>query len=60
MLSVSPIDGWDKFSHRYTKKEFGKWELILPPKHDNSPAVDHNSKLKVENKTSSCLFSHFQ
>ncbi|KAI9547974.1 hypothetical protein NQZ68_012991 [Dissostichus eleginoides] len=37
-----------KFTHPYTKQEFGKWELILPPKHDNSPAVDHNSKLKVE------------
>ncbi|XP_029302388.1 1,4-alpha-glucan-branching enzyme [Cottoperca gobio] len=41
------FNGWEKFSHPYTKKEFGKWELILPPKHDKSPAVDHNSKLKV-------------
>lgn len=49
-LSVCvPIDGWNKFSHPYSKKEFGKWELIVPPKHDNAPAVDHNTKLKVEN-----------
>ncbi|MED6265598.1 hypothetical protein CHARACLAT_027064 [Characodon lateralis] len=40
-------DGWDKFSHPYSKKEFGKWELVLPPKPDNSPAVDHNTRLKV-------------
>lgn len=53
----SLIDGWDKFSFPYTKKEFGKWELILPPKHDKSPAVDHNTRLKVENRTSSYLFS---
>uniref|UniRef100_A0AAX7VMH5 1,4-alpha-glucan branching enzyme n=1 Tax=Astatotilapia calliptera TaxID=8154 RepID=A0AAX7VMH5_ASTCA len=47
LFLTGDFNGWDKFSHRYTKKEFGKWELILPPKHDNSPAVDHNSKLKV-------------
>lgn len=59
-LCFPPIDGWDKFSHPYAKKEFGKWELILPPKYDKSPAVDHNTKLKVENKTSSYLFSRPQ
>ncbi|XP_026867810.2 1,4-alpha-glucan-branching enzyme [Electrophorus electricus] len=41
------FNGWDKFSHPYKKKQFGKWELQLPPKEDNSPAVAHNSKLKV-------------
>ena len=49
-LCFLPIDGWDKFAHPYTKKEFGKWELLLPPKPDKSPAVDHNTKLKVGNK----------
>uniref|UniRef100_A0A3B5LH48 1,4-alpha-glucan branching enzyme n=1 Tax=Xiphophorus couchianus TaxID=32473 RepID=A0A3B5LH48_9TELE len=39
--------GWDKFSCPYSKKEFGKWELTIPPKPDNSPAVDHHTKLKV-------------
>lgn len=57
-LLCSPTDAWEKFTHPYTKQEFGKWELILPPKHDNSPAVDHNSKLKVEKWTSLCLVSH--
>uniref|UniRef100_A0A3Q0R0T6 1,4-alpha-glucan branching enzyme n=1 Tax=Amphilophus citrinellus TaxID=61819 RepID=A0A3Q0R0T6_AMPCI len=47
LFLTGDFNGWDKFSHPYTKKEFGKWELILPPKHDKSPAVDHNSKLKV-------------
>lgn len=54
---ASPIDNWNKFSHPYTKKDFGKWELILLPRHDKSPAVDHNTKLKVDNRTSSYLFS---
>ncbi|KAK5929648.1 hypothetical protein CgunFtcFv8_010867 [Champsocephalus gunnari] len=47
LFLTGDFNAWDKFTHPYTKQEFGKWELILPPKHDNSPAVDHNSKLKV-------------
>uniref|UniRef100_A0A7N6BF30 1,4-alpha-glucan branching enzyme n=1 Tax=Anabas testudineus TaxID=64144 RepID=A0A7N6BF30_ANATE len=46
LFLTGDFNNWDKFSHPYTKKEFGKWELILPPKHDKSPAVDHNTKLK--------------
>uniref|UniRef100_A0A3Q3VVG0 1,4-alpha-glucan branching enzyme n=1 Tax=Mola mola TaxID=94237 RepID=A0A3Q3VVG0_MOLML len=47
LFLTGDFNGWDKFSHPYTKKEFGKWELILQPKYDRSPAVDHNTKLKV-------------
>ncbi|KAF3847457.1 hypothetical protein F7725_020485 [Dissostichus mawsoni] len=47
LFLTGDFNAWEKFTHPYTKQEFGKWELILPPKHDNSPAVDHNSKLKV-------------
>ncbi|XP_033952864.1 1,4-alpha-glucan-branching enzyme [Pseudochaenichthys georgianus] len=47
LFLTGDFNAWEKFAHPYTKQEFGKWELILPPKHDNSPAVDHNSKLKV-------------
>uniref|UniRef100_A0A3P9IGV1 1,4-alpha-glucan branching enzyme n=1 Tax=Oryzias latipes TaxID=8090 RepID=A0A3P9IGV1_ORYLA len=47
LFLTGDFNDWNKFSHPYAKKEFGKWELILPPKHDGSPAVDHNSKLKV-------------
>lgn len=43
------LDGWNKFSHPYTQKDFGKWQLHLPPKEDNTPAVAHGSKLKVCN-----------
>ncbi|XP_020501966.2 1,4-alpha-glucan-branching enzyme [Labrus bergylta] len=47
LFLTGDFNGWDKFAHPYTKKEFGKWELVLPPKPDKSPAVDHNTKLKV-------------
>lgn len=41
------IDGWNRDSHPYRKLEYGKWELILPPKSDGSPAIPHLSELKV-------------
>ncbi|KAK5868918.1 hypothetical protein PBY51_009891 [Eleginops maclovinus] len=47
LFLTGDFNAWEKFTHPYTKKEFGKWELVLPPKPDNSPAVDHKSKLKV-------------
>ncbi|KAF7700169.1 1,4-alpha-glucan-branching enzyme [Silurus meridionalis] len=47
LFLTGDFNGWDKFSHPYKKMEFGKWELHIPPKEDNSPAVAHNSKLKV-------------
>ncbi|XP_032401297.1 1,4-alpha-glucan-branching enzyme [Xiphophorus hellerii] len=47
LFLTGEFNGWDKFSYPYSKKEFGKWELTIPPKPDNSPAVDHHTKLKV-------------
>uniref|UniRef100_A0A673YM44 1,4-alpha-glucan-branching enzyme-like n=1 Tax=Salmo trutta TaxID=8032 RepID=A0A673YM44_SALTR len=47
LFLTGDFNGWDNFSHPYKKKEFGKWELCLPPKHDKSPAIEHNTKLKV-------------
>lgn len=52
LFLTGDFNGWDKFSHSYTKKEFGKWELHIPPKEDKTPAVTHNSKLKVVVHTS--------
>lgn len=40
-------DGWNPFSHPYQKKDYGKWELFLPPGPDGFPPVPHGSKLKV-------------
>ncbi|XP_077578308.1 1,4-alpha-glucan-branching enzyme isoform X2 [Stigmatopora nigra] len=47
LFLTGDFNGWDKFSHPYSKKDFGKWELLVPPKRDGSPAVEHGSKLKV-------------
>ncbi|XP_056141203.1 1,4-alpha-glucan-branching enzyme [Lampris incognitus] len=41
------FNDWNTKSHPYTKKEYGKWELYLPPKQDKSPAVAHETKLKL-------------
>ncbi|XP_058885659.1 1,4-alpha-glucan-branching enzyme-like [Acipenser ruthenus] len=38
---------WNTSSHPYNKREHGKWDLIVPPKVDKSPAVPHGSILKV-------------
>lgn len=41
------FNNWNTTSHPYTKKDYGKWELTLPPQSDQSPAVEHLSKLKL-------------
>lgn len=41
------FNDWNSTSHPYTKMDFGKWELSLPPKADGSPTVEHQSKLKL-------------
>ncbi|XP_051535388.1 1,4-alpha-glucan-branching enzyme-like isoform X2 [Myxocyprinus asiaticus] len=46
LFLTGDFNGWNKFSHPYTKKEFGKWELHIPPKEDGTPAVTHNTMLK--------------
>ncbi|XP_023259387.1 1,4-alpha-glucan-branching enzyme [Seriola lalandi dorsalis] len=47
LFLTGDFNDWNKFANPYTKKEFGKWELILPAKYDKSPAVTHKTKLKV-------------
>ncbi|KAG5837473.1 hypothetical protein ANANG_G00239620 [Anguilla anguilla] len=47
LFLTGDFNGWDNFSHPYKKKEYGKWELYIPPKEDKSAAVAHLSKLKV-------------
>uniref|UniRef100_A0A672SZ93 1,4-alpha-glucan branching enzyme n=1 Tax=Sinocyclocheilus grahami TaxID=75366 RepID=A0A672SZ93_SINGR len=54
LFLTGDFNGWDNFSHPYTKKEFGKWELHIPPKEDKTPAVAHNSKLKAAFIRSKC------
>jgi len=43
---MSFIDDWNRTSHKYEKREFGKWKLFLPAKDGISP-IKHGSKYKV-------------
>lgn len=47
MKTVVFLDGWNRDSHPYNKLEYGKWELILPPNSDGTPAIKHLSEIKV-------------
>ncbi|XP_035670503.1 1,4-alpha-glucan-branching enzyme-like isoform X2 [Branchiostoma floridae] len=44
---MGDFNGWNKTSHSFEKKPFGKWELVLPPKDDGSCPLDHLSKYKL-------------
>uniref|UniRef100_A0A5S6R4S6 CBM_48 domain-containing protein n=1 Tax=Trichuris muris TaxID=70415 RepID=A0A5S6R4S6_TRIMR len=41
------FNGWDRTSHPYDRKEFGRWELYIPPKEDGSCPIPHGSVLKI-------------
>uniref|UniRef100_A0A673YXL3 1,4-alpha-glucan branching enzyme n=1 Tax=Salmo trutta TaxID=8032 RepID=A0A673YXL3_SALTR len=47
LFLTGDFNDWNSTSHPYTKKEYGKWELYLPPKSNKSPAIEHETKLKV-------------
>ncbi|CAG9861487.1 unnamed protein product [Phyllotreta striolata] len=47
LFLTGDFNGWNRDSHPYKKLEYGKWELILPPKEDGSPAIQHLSNLKI-------------
>ncbi|GAB6022243.1 1,4-alpha-glucan branching enzyme [Chamberlinius hualienensis] len=41
------FNGWNRVSHPYTKLDYGKWELRIPPTADGKCPIPHNSKIKV-------------
>ncbi|XP_048728649.2 1,4-alpha-glucan-branching enzyme-like [Ostrea edulis] len=47
------FNGWNQTRYSFTKGEFGKWELKIPPNSDGSCPVPHNSKIKLVIKTKS-------
>ncbi|XP_074596914.1 1,4-alpha-glucan-branching enzyme [Brevipalpus obovatus] len=47
------FNGWSSTSHPYKKLDFGKWELIIPPLEDGSPAIKHLDKIKISVRTRS-------
>uniref|UniRef100_A0A914ZVN0 1,4-alpha-glucan branching enzyme n=1 Tax=Parascaris univalens TaxID=6257 RepID=A0A914ZVN0_PARUN len=44
---VGDFNNWNNQSHQYKKLEYGRWELIIPPKPDGSCPIDHLSIIKV-------------
>uniref|UniRef100_A0A8C1SDI3 1,4-alpha-glucan branching enzyme n=1 Tax=Cyprinus carpio TaxID=7962 RepID=A0A8C1SDI3_CYPCA len=52
------FNSWEKQSHPFTQKEYGKWELYLSPKVDKSPAIKHLTKLKVLNTSRHLMASY--
>jgi 1,4-alpha-glucan branching enzyme len=53
LFLTGEFNGWNRDSHPYKKKEYGKWELIIPPNRDGSCAISHLSELKVVVETQS-------
>lgn len=47
------FNNWDSSSHPYTRLEFGKWQLTLPPNADGSPLLRHLSEIKIVVETQS-------
>ncbi|XP_023311807.1 1,4-alpha-glucan-branching enzyme [Anoplophora glabripennis] len=47
LFLAGEFNGWNRDSHPYNKLEFGKWELILPPNSDGTPAIKHLSEIKI-------------
>lgn len=48
MLNLTgDFNGWDKYSHSCVKNQYGVWELFLPNRPDGTPAISHQSNLKI-------------
>lgn len=51
------FNNWQQTQYPFTRLEFGKWELHIPPNQDGSCPIPHNSKVKlvVKNKAGQLL-----
>ncbi|XP_049805932.1 1,4-alpha-glucan-branching enzyme [Schistocerca nitens] len=47
------FNNWNRQSHPYARREYGKWELHIPPRPDGSCPIDHMSEIKIIVKTHS-------
>ncbi|KAK3909486.1 1,4-alpha-glucan-branching enzyme [Frankliniella fusca] len=50
---VGDFNGWNNESHPFTKLEYGKWEINIPPSSDGSCAIKHLSEIKLAIRTQS-------
>lgn len=47
---IVSLDKWNRTEFPYTKEEYGKWSLTIPPNSDGTPRIRHLSEIKVLNK----------
>lgn len=47
------FNSWNQTQYPFTRLEFGKWEIKIPPNQDGSCPIPHNSKVKLVVKTKS-------
>lgn len=46
-------DDWQWEADAFTKLDFGKWEIVIPPRADGSCAINHKSEIKIIVRTHS-------
>ncbi|KAL2913315.1 alpha-1,4-glucan branching enzyme [Polyrhizophydium stewartii] len=44
---VGDFNGWNRDSHPMKRDDFGVWEIVIPHAADGTPAIPHNSKVKI-------------
>ncbi|KAJ1927411.1 alpha-1,4-glucan branching enzyme [Tieghemiomyces parasiticus] len=44
---IGDFNGWDHRSHLMTKNPYGVWEIAIPHRPDGTPAIPHNTKVKI-------------
>ncbi|RKP26538.1 hypothetical protein SYNPS1DRAFT_32707 [Syncephalis pseudoplumigaleata] len=44
---IGEFNQWDVEANPMTRDEFGTWTCVVPPNADGTPAIPHNSKVKI-------------
>lgn len=44
---IGNFNSWDRSANPMKRNEFGVWEISINPKSGKTPAIEHNSKIKV-------------
>nr|CAG8438079.1 11684_t:CDS:10 [Entrophospora candida] len=55
---VGEFNNWDVKAHPMKKNDFGVWEIEIPPNNDGTPAIPHNTKIKISMTTQNdeCIY----
>ncbi|KAI8057208.1 glycoside hydrolase superfamily [Syncephalis plumigaleata] len=44
---IGEFNNWNVEANPMTRDEFGTWTCVVPPNEDGTPAIPHNSKVKI-------------